>query len=133
MSNDTHIPQWAQRWDGEWRDLVLHVNEIGHDAEVADHLFASRQEAFDIGVAVGSTRRDLELRGLEAAQAETDAFRREMLGWLMELAATHQSGGQLSPRPPDQESARFSADSSFDCSPVSRRRWHPPPVGDHAP
>jgi len=104
MGNGARIQQWAQDWDGDWRDLVPHINEIGNDADVADHLFASRQEAFNIGIAVGSTRRDLELRGLEVVQTETDAFRTEMLGWLKELAAAHQSQGQLPTEPPEQGS-----------------------------
>ena len=85
MSTTTDIPQRVQDWDSDLRVLLPHVGAIvGHDG-MAARLFPSKREAFDIGVAVGSTLKDTELRGLEAVQAEKNANHAETLRWIERL------------------------------------------------
>lgn len=104
MNEGHDNPSWVQNWDGDWRELVPRINEIGNHGATADYLFASKQEAFNLGVAVGSTRRDLELRGLEAVTADEDAIRVELLRWLDEMRLVGGSRGQPPIEPPGQRS-----------------------------
>ena len=62
-----------------------HIDAIAYDTGIADHLFESKHEAFTVGVAVGSMSKDIELRGLEAVQADEDASHAETLRWIEQL------------------------------------------------
>ena len=74
--DEVPIPSWAAEWRDECEcdDLLEHVDTIGYSDVLPDVLFCDKQEAFNIGVALGyklrNTLKDTGLRSIVAVQAD---------------------------------------------------------------
>ena len=99
LSRKLHeFPQWVQDWEGgDPRELLPYVDVIDNDGEIAERLFADRQDAFNVGLALGSTLMDIKLRGLAAVQADEERETAEMLRWLEQIRQTSDEPATLRP------------------------------------